>query len=399
MSRFPSEIRPSTQRPSAPWLAIALSILTVWPWATASFAAEGDSATTNPPPIESMSALAFGPDGLLFVGDAKAGAVLAIDTGDTTPQAIEGRFAIADIETKIAAMLGTRASEVLIHDLAVNPASNGIYLAASRGRGRWESRWQLPNDLADAELLLRVSPDGTIDAVDLEGLPWTRATLPNPVDASKDHRWKRGVSLRTDTITDLAWDNGTVWVAGLSNEEFASALWRLDYPFGGDSAQQTTVEIFHGAHGEWETHAPIRTFVPYAFGDKHHLLAAYLCTPLVTFETDALADGSHVKGRTVAEFGSGNYPLDMVVYRKGDADRLLIANSNLPLMIVDPADVAAFEGGITEEVEGYTAGVPYEIRSSNGVQQLDLLAEDWIVALQRLPGGTMDLVTLPTARF
>ncbi|MEO1367463.1 MAG: hypothetical protein AAFX50_09820, partial [Acidobacteriota bacterium] len=186
-------------------------------------------------------------------------------------------------------------------------------------------------------------------------------------------------------------------VAGLSNEEFASTLWQLDWPF--ETAAKTTVEIYHGAHGEWETHAPIRAFVPYRFGDEQHLLAAYLCTPLVTFETAGLADGAHVKGRTVAEFGSGNYPLDMIVYKKGEDERLLIANSNLPLMIVDPDDIASFEGEITTEVEGYVAGVPYEIRSGAGVQQLDLLDEQRIVALQRLPGGTLDLVTLSTRRF
>ncbi|MEO1082774.1 MAG: hypothetical protein AAFY88_00885 [Acidobacteriota bacterium] len=350
----------------------------------------------GPAPIESMSTLAFGPDGLLFVGDAKAGAVIAIDTGDVTPVEIKERFGLRDLETKLAAMLGTRASEVLIHDLAVNPASHNMYLAVSRGRAGWDSRWKLPNDLADASILVRITADGELEDVPLEGLRWTRAELPDPIDAEKKHRWKE-VSMRTYTVTDMAWDDGRLWVAGLSNEEFASTLWQLDWPF--KAAAKTTVEIYHGAHGEWETHAPIRAFVPYRFGDKQHLLAAYLCTPLVTFETDDLADGAHVKGRTVAEFGSGNYPLDMIVYKKGDDERLLIANSNLPLMIVDPDDVANFEGEITTEVEGYVAGVPYEIRSGAGVQQLDLLDEQRVVALQRLPGGTLDLVTLSTRRF
>ena len=351
----------------------------------------------GPPPIESMSTLAFGPDGLLFVGDAKAGAVVAIDTGDRTPGEVKDRFGLRDLETKLAAMLGTRASEILIHDLAVNPASNHMYLAVSRGRGGWDSRWELPNDLADASILVRITTDGELEDVPLDGLRWARAELPDPIDAEKSHRWKRGVSLRTYTVTDMAWDDGKLWVAGLSNEEFASTLWHMDFPF--DATTKTTVEIYHGAHGEWETHAPIRAMVPYDFGDKSHLLAAYLCTPLVTFETDQLADGAHVKGRTVAEFGSGNYPLDMIVYKKGEEERLLIANSNLPLMIVDPNDIASFGGGIETEVEGYTAGVSYEIRSGAGVQQLDLLDEQRIVAIQRLPGGTLDLVTMSTRRF
>jgi hypothetical protein len=196
----------------------------------------------------------------------------------------------------------------------------------------------------------------------------------------------------------MSYSNGTLYVAGLSNEEFASTMWRVPYPFQ-DGTTATTLEIFHGAHGAYETHAPIRAFVPYALEGQEHLLAAYLCTPLVTFPTADLKDGEHVKGRTVAEFGSGNYPLDMIVYQKNGKDRLLIANSNLPFMIVDPENVEKFEGSITEEVEGYVSGVPYEIRSGTGIQQIDNLNAEYVVALQRLPGGTLDLVSLEIRRF
>jgi hypothetical protein len=74
----------------------------------------------------------------------------------------------------------------------------------------------------------------------------------------------------------------------------------------------------------------VRTFVPYSLKGRAHLLAAYLCTPLVTIAVDDLKDKAHVRGRTVGEFGSGNYPLDMVVYKKDGKEKLLIANSNCP---------------------------------------------------------------------
>ena len=350
------------------------------------------------PNVRSMSALAFGPEGVLFVGDSRGGQVVAIDTGDRTPRGSDDRIGLRAIEQKVAAMLGTHSSGIMIHDMAVNPISQNIYLAVSRGRGEWDSRWILPNDIADASLLLKVTPAGEIDSVALDDVRYATSALPNPVDATKNHRWKRGVELRVDAITDLAFHNGTLYVAGLSNEEFASTMWRVPYPFQGKTSA-TTLEIFHGAHGEYETHAPIRTFLPYRMADRDHLLAAYLCTPLVTFEVDSLTDGQHVKGRTVAEFGSGNYPLDMVLYQKNGEDRLLIANSNLPLMIVDPDDVANFKGAMTEKPEGYTGGVTYEIRSGAGIQQLDKLNDKNLVALQRLPGGTMDLISLPVERY
>lgn len=358
-----------------------------------------DEAPPIGPSLVSMSALAFAPDGTLFVGDAKSGAVFALELGEATPGQVAERFQLRDVETRLAALLGARSSEILIHDLAVHPISLDIYLAVSRSRAAWESRWQLPNDLADASLLVRVGTDGEMDAVDVAAVKWSKAELPGPVSADKKHRWKTGAFLRSEAVTDLVYDNGKIWVAGLSNEEFASTLWRLDYPFDGAAATKTTVEIYHGAHGEWETHAPIRTFVPYRHGDVDHILAAYLCTPLVTFKTDDLAKGGHLKGKTVAEMGSGNYPLDMVLYKKKGQERLLIVNSNLPLMIVDPKAVAGFEGQIDAPLDSYVAGVPYEIRSGTGIQQLDLYGDEHFVALQRLPGGTLDLMAAPVVRY
>lgn len=351
------------------------------------------------PDIVSMSALAFSPDGTLFVGDAKSGAVFALEIADAEPGQVAQRFQLRDVETRLAALVGARSSEILIHDLAVHPVSLDIYLAVSRSRARWESRWQLPNELADASLLVRIGTDGEMDAVDPSTLKWSKAELPGPVADDKTHSWKRGTLLRTDAVTDLVYDDGKIWVAGLSNEEFASTMWRLDYPFADRAATKTTVEVYHGAHAEWETHAPIRTFVPYRHGDTDHILAAYLCTPLVTFKTDDLAKGGHLKGKTVAEMGSGNYPLDMVLYKKKGEERLLIVNSNLPLMIVDPKAVATFEGQIDAPLDSYAAGVPYEIRSGAGIQQLDLYGPEHFVALQRLPGGTLDLMAAPVVRY
>lgn len=350
------------------------------------------------PEIQSMSVLAFGPGNTLFIGDSKGGSIFAIQVAEGIPAEGNEGINIAGIETQIAAMLGTTAEQIMIHDLAVHRPSQEIYLAVSRGRGSWDSRWHLPNDLADANILLKIDAAGDISEVALKDVEFARAALPNPVEADKAHRWKEGTPLRADTVTDMAYSEGTLYVAGLSNEEFASTMWRLPFPFEAGTTA-TTLEIFHGAHGKYETHAPIRAFVPYALEDEEHLLAAYLCTPLVTFPTADLKDGDHVKGRTVAEFGSGNYPLDMIVYQKDGKDRLLIANSNLPFMIIDPENVESFEGSITEVVEGYVSGVPYEIRSGSGVQQIDNLNADHVVALQRLPGGTLDLVSLPTRRF
>lgn len=358
----------------------------------------GQEGTERPAaPIASMSALTFTPDGILMIGDSQAAAIVAIDLGPRPRQAKAAPVDLADVETKIAALVGSRASDVVVHDMAVDPLSFDIYLSVSRNRGRWREAFTLPNDLGNATELVRIRQDGRLEGVDLTGRGWTRALLPRPVAPGKKHLFKEGVDPRTEAITDLAWDEGTIWVAGLSNEEFSSAIWRVPYPFRDSKASVTTVENYHVAHREWETASPVRTLLPHRIRGRKVLIAAYLCTPLVVFDTDQLKDGAHVRGRTVAEFGSGNYPLDMVLTRSSKGDRIFLANSNLPALVIRVDAIDNFTGALTEPVDAYTAGIPAEYRSGVSLQQLDNLGERHLVALRRLPGGTLNLETWPLA--
>lgn len=354
--------------------------------------------TAGTPEILSMGTLEFGPDGILFIGDSRGSAVFAVDTGDRTPGNREERFSVTDIEGKIGALLGTTAADILIHDMAVNPVSRNVYVSVSRGRADWESKWYQPNDLADANIILRINTDDTIEELKLENVSFARKELPNPVDEAKTHRWKEGLSLRVDAITKIVYDAGTIYVSGLSNEEFSATLWHLDFPFTAD-ADWGTLEIFHGAHGAWETFAPIRAFLPYEFQGEEYVLASYLCTPLVTFPLAAIKGGDHVKGHTVAEFGSGNFPLDLVSVSHEGQEFFVMANSQLPLMTFTPESVQEYmaKPGITEETQTYTEGVPYTSRAATGVMQLDNYNDQFVVVLQRMASGKLDLVGLSVA--
>ncbi|MTI21320.1 hypothetical protein E1176_09845 [Fulvivirga sp. RKSG066] len=345
------------------------------------------------PEIQSMGTLEINDNGILFIGDSRAGAIYAIDLEDNQKSNNQEAVTIDDLEGQIAGLLGTTADNVLIHDMAVNPISQNIYLSASRGRAGWTSKWHLPNDLANANVLLKIDNESNISVITLEDIYHSHIKLPNPIAEEKEHRWKKGVSNRVDAITSIRFNDNKVYISGLSNEEFAASMWIAPYPFKSD-IEVSTLEIFHGAHGKYETDSPIRTFLPYNFDSNEHIIAAYLCTPLVTFETKELKNGTHVKGRTVAEFGSGNYPLDMVAYTNNNKEYILMSNSQLPLLIFDPQDVNNYEGSITEEVEGYLGGVKYTPRSGSGVQQLDDLNEKFIAATQRMPSGKLALVSL-----
>lgn len=328
--------------------------------------------------LKSAGPLAFGPNGILFVGDSAAASILAIDTADTKVAKAAPTFEIKAINEKVAALLGIAADQILIQDVIVNPLSKRVYMSVSRGRG--------PDALA---VVLRTDASGKLEEVALDNVKHASIALPDaPSSAEKD---KRGNSRRQESITDLAYVDGKVYVAGLSNEEFSSSLRAIPYPFQA-AVPATGIEIFHGAHGRFETNAPVRTFVPYNVAGKPHILAAYTCTPLVTIPVSELKPGSKVKGTTIAELGNRNRPLDMIVYNKDGKDFILMANSSRGVMKLPAAKLDGYPS-ITAQTE--KTGVPYETLADwKGVQQLDKYAENTAVILTQ-DGGSVDLRTVP----
>jgi hypothetical protein len=345
-------------------------------------AQSGDTTTlersrTQRAELKSATALAFAPNGVLLVGDSLGGALYAFETGDVTA-AGSGPVNIEDLTGKIAALLGTTADQVRVPDIAVNPASGNVYLAVARGAG------------ADAEsLILKADRSGMITELDQDATPHTRVALVDQPDAEKVDR--RGNALRTDTITDLGYVDGKVIVAGLSNEEFASTLRAIPYPFSGVE-KGAAIEIWHGAHGAYETNAPIRTFISYEFDGKPEILASYTCTPLVRIPVAKLTPGAKVMGMTIAELGNMNRPLDMIAYKKDGVDYILMANSNRGVMKLDASDLGSYHQ-ITDKIAG-TKGVPYEtIEALQGVRRLDRLDEGLALAMVAT-GDALNLTTI-----
>ena len=89
-----------------------------------------------------------------------------------------------------------------------------------------------------------------------------------------------------------------------------------------------------------------------------HLLAAYTCTPLVKFPIAQLKPNEKVRGTTIAELGSGNRPLDMIVYEKDGEDFVLLSNSRRGMMKIPMAkadEVIAVTDRVTTETAGLGA--------------------------------------------
>ena len=332
-----------------------------------------DSLKMGTPDLKSAGALAFGPDGILFVGDAQGAAVFAIDTGDRgkgTPAPVK----VDGIDAKIAALLGTDAKEIQINDLKVNPASGHVYLSVGRGRG--------PDA---APVIIRATAAGKLEQLPLKNVKFAKVTLPN----AKTGAVKGGQV----AITQLGFVDGRVLVSGLSNEEWASTLRAIPFPFK-DADKGAGIEIYHGAHGKFETHAPIRTFAAYEIAGQAHLLAAYTFTPLVKIPVADLTAGAKVKGTTVAELGNRNNPLDMIVYKKDNKDFVLMANSSRGMMKINLEGVDKAQG-ITSRIAD-KAGLPYDtIKDLAGVMQMDRLNPDSAVVLIRGAEGSLNLQTVP----
>jgi hypothetical protein len=335
---------------------------------------------TGKPDLKSAGPLAFGPKGVLFVGDPQGAQIVAVDVGQAPSDPIGAGFKLEGADAKIAAVLGTKADDITINDVVVEPGTNIAYASVSRGKG------------PSAEpAIVRVDGKGNITALPLDNVAHAKVALTNvPAAGATD---KRGQPLRSGAITDLAYVDGKLFIAGLSNEEFASKLRSIEFPFKGTDTG-ASVEIIHTAHNAAvETRSPVRTFVPFNVGGQPQILAAYTCTPLVTFPVADLKPGQKVRGKTVAELGNRNNPLDMIVYEKDGKQYLLLSNSARGVMKISTETIEK-QPALTEPVTGGgKAGLPYEtVESLTEVVQLDKLGNANALVLSK---GSLQAVPLP----
>jgi hypothetical protein len=353
------------------------------------------------PQLSSVGAIAFGPEGILFIADNAAATVFAIDVQDREPADVTRRIEVDRLTSRLASLLGISREEVIIRGMAVHPASGAAYLSVMRGRG----------DSA-LPVLIRVSHNAEFAVLALRGVPFAQTMLddaPAVDDERTDVRLDRltengkdieigGVHLnvaylplRTSTVTDLAWVDGTLLVAGASNEEFSSVLRRIPFPFDGQ-ARSTSLEIYHVSHGKYETASPIMAMVP--FNGNTSVLASYTCTPLVHFPLDGLQPQTLAKGRTVAELGPMNQPLDMVSYVHDDEEFLLVSNTRHPLLKIPTGPITA-HGGLYTPTD--PDGVPREELDHESVSWMANLDHGHVLMMQRDEEDELHLRSYSTA--
>lgn len=349
------------------------------------------------PAVRSVASLAFGPGNIVFLADNLGAAIYAIDLGPSVPTVGGAPSVNLDhLDMRMASYLGCQRRDVFVKDMAVRPGSYEVYFSVMRGRGA-----------AASPLLMKLTSKGEFTEVPLENVAFSKARIedaPAEDDTRTEVRLIQGKRegeevvtrsgaklqmsrdpLRTVTVTDMAYVDGLLLVAGASNEEFSSTLRRIPFPFTG-GMQRNSLEIFHVSHAKYETASPIRTFVPY--GGNRSILASYTCTPIVHFAFGEVATGTQVKGKTVAELGAGNTPLDMISYRLGGSEYLLVSNARHPLMKIACSDIDRQEA-LTQPKE--PLGVPRVNLPQQGVSRMATLPDGDVLMLQQDEAGNLSL--------
>lgn len=332
--------------------------------------------------VQSVSRIAFGPDNTLFVADWKGAQILAI----TLPSPVDTSSApynLLDFEDALSKAVGTK--DIRIEDLRARPGSNEAYVALSVGPTRRPA-------------IVAVQSNGTVKSLDLKVMKAQKAELKDVIDWHYEF-WNH-IPERSFTVTDMQFHNGKLYVAGLSNQNFASTLRVLDYPFTG---QQSTasVQIYHTSHDEIETRAPIREMTFATLDGKDYLLAAYMCTPLVTIPVDAIQNGAHITGKTIAELGYGNTPDGLLTFTANEqgknVDYLLVSNINRNAEVVSmqQVDAANQKESMSKWIPfGSIEGVTPVQTPFSSVYRVDSLSPQFFIALRRdLETGKSQLVT------
>src|SRR5687768_5108164 len=152
-------------------------------------AAEKSGLKEGTPDIKFAGTMTFGPDGVLFVADTQQAAIYALDTGDKSGSPSAAKIEVDGLNDSIAGLLGVKPADVMINDMAVNPASGNVFLSVSRGRG--------PDA---APVILKVDSSGKLSEVSLKKIAFSKAEIPNaPAPGGEGRNNKRAVS-----ITDMA---------------------------------------------------------------------------------------------------------------------------------------------------------------------------------------------------
>jgi hypothetical protein len=341
--------------------------------------------------VLSVGTMKFVDADTLVVADWRGGMLHAMQLPPAAPVPSRS-FNLDNVSAPIANAVGVRPEDLRFEDLAFRPGSERAFVSLSLTQSVGTPR----------PAIVSIDADGAIEVLDLVATPHRSVALtsrPGP-----DKMLWRNVPEATLTVTSIEFYAGKLYVAGLCDASFASTLRVYDFPFTAKSSL-ATVEMYHPVHDQNETRAPIRAMTIATLDGKPNLVAAYTCTPLVTIPLDALADGAHVTGKTIAELGWGSAPVDMVTFEATDGPMVLLVNSHKSgdLMSVASIAEASRKPGLTTPIQWPNApllGLRSTYVPMGGVAQLGDQDAQFFGLLRRSEAsGAMTLLSVRKGAF
>lgn len=359
--------------------------------------------------LKFAGALEFASDGTLFVGDNYNGAIYAFEMpGSAGPEQIMPS-SIANIDAKIAELLGVGLHAIELNDMAAHPISKDIYISVTR-----------IGSSASQPALIQVSQTQEVRLVDLASFAFQKQALtefpegettfrprgagPGSVPLPRDLA-KGDIPLRTLAIMDMEFYDGELFVAGVAHDNFLSSLRRMPYPFDG-SQGVANVEMYHITHDQYESRAPIRAMSVQEIDGKPQLIAAYTCSPIVLVPLDDIQDGAKISANTIMDYGNGQ-PLDMIPFQMQGQTMLFVTNDSRSPQVIP---VAGLQGAKVVDHNDFERGgkldlhpvMPYgpvgEAVMFDGMSMhMTLVGDSMLASITRdLYTGSLNLDTNPT---
>lgn len=343
-------------------------------------------------PVQSAGKMTFVDANTVVVADWRGGQLHTltlppIAPGTPTP------FNLKDVSGAIASALHTHPESLRFEDMAVRPGSELAYITLSVESDRVGGR--------PRPVLVSVDAAGRVGRVELDRGKHESIAIGNLPAADK--RFWRDIPAASFTVTDMKFHDGKLYVAGLSNASFASALRIFDFPFKGN-ATVSSIEMYHPVHNQLETRAPIRKMVITTLHGEPTLVAAFTCSPLVTIPLKDLKDGAHIAAKTIAEFGWGSAPAGMVMFDAGQGPMVLLTHSHKSADLMSVADIAdaATKPGLSTPIK-WPAEPTLGLKSTYvpmRVAFLDNQDATFFAALRRNEtSGAMELVSMRKGLF
>ena len=345
--------------------------------------------------LSGATVLAFGPEHVLFIGNSKEAKIYAVKTeavalNEPIPFNLEG------FDSYISKQLDLTPRDVIVMDMKIHPVSQEAYVAIRLG-------YQ-----PDAKYVISIVHPATRDIrfLSIDESSTTSITINNP--ASSEVVFWNETPANALTITDIDYHQGHVYVAGLTNGDFASNIRKIEYPFNETQEAVKGIEVYHAVHTQNETRAPIRTMLFEELNGVSTLIASYTCTPLVTIPTAEIRAGASITGKTIAELGYGNTPVDMLVvttrgFDGSMAKSLLVTHKNRGGSMIPIGSVArgAQGDGMAGQRAMFASGLEgiQQIPTAN-VMHVDVQNQQMLAMVRRnIETGDVDLISELTGTF